>query len=104
MFREAGVRVSPAEKGARVPRFEYLKQLMVNGEFFVASRCRMWLAPVPNLPRDPRIPDDCDSGANDHFLDATSYGLASQRGGRAAIYDFTKAPGKPPTEDRIFIV
>lgn len=68
----AGVRVTPAKKGARVPRFEYLKQLMVNGEFFVASRCRMWLATVPSLPRDPRTPDDCDSSANDHFLDATS--------------------------------
>lgn len=100
LFREAGVRVSPAKKGARVPRFEHLKQLMVNGEFFVASRCRMWLATVPSLPRDSRVPDDCDSSANDHFLDATSYGIAGESGGRVHQRGFLPE-ARMPREERI---
>lgn len=63
LFRTAGVRVPPARKGARVPRFEVLKQLMAAGEFFVAERCRYWLATVPSLPRDPRNPEDVDTSA-----------------------------------------
>lgn len=76
LFRQSGIMVYPAKKGARVPRFEELKQLMVNNEFFVADRCRYWLATVPSLPRDRRIPEDVDSSANDHLLDATSYLIA----------------------------
>ena len=38
LFREAGVRVTPARKGARVPRFELLKQLMANGEALPRAR------------------------------------------------------------------
>jgi hypothetical protein len=88
LFREAGVRVSPARKGARVPRFEHLKQLMANGEFFVASRCRFWLATVPALPRDTRNPEDVDSSANDHALDATSYLIAGDSAGAVKVRDF----------------
>lgn len=102
LFREAGVRVRPARKGARVPRFEHIKQLMVNGEFFVARRCRMWLATVPSLPRDSRIPDDCDSSANDHFLDATSYGIAGVV--RPAVQRAFTPNLKLPREDRVFWV
>lgn len=101
LFREAGVRVSPARKGARVPRFEHLKQLMVNGEFFVASRCRMWLATVPSLPRDSRIADDVNTSANDHMLDATSYGIAGEATGRVAISDFSGGRRQPPRDERI---
>ena len=56
LFRAAGVRVSPARKGPRVPRFEALKQMMIAREFYVASRCAGWLRTVPSLPRDPRNP------------------------------------------------
>ena len=101
LFREAGVRVSPARKGARVPRFEHMKQLMVNGEFFVASRCRIWLATVPSLPRDSRIPDDCDSNANDHFLDATSYGIAGEATGRVQTADFSGWKRQAPRDERV---
>lgn len=104
LFREAGVRVSPARKGARVPRFEHLKQLMVNGEFFVASRCRIWLATVPTLPRDSRIPDDCDSSANDHMLDATSYGIAGEAQGRVQVAGFTGRASNPPRDERVIVV
>lgn len=103
LFREAGVRVSPAKKGARVPRFEHLKQLMVNGEFFVARRCRLWLATVPSLPRDPRVPDDCDSSANDHMLDATSYGIAGESGGSAQQRDNVPQPGMPRDERIVWV-
>lgn len=104
LFREAGVRVSPARKGARVPRFEHLKQLMVNGEFFVARRCRIWLATVPTLPRDSRIPDDCDSSANDHMLDATSYGIAGEAQGRVVVSNFGGRASKPPRDERVILV
>lgn len=77
MFRRAGVQVFPAPKGARVPRFELLKQMMVSGELWVAGRCRFWLATVPGLPRSPVNPEDVDTSANDHALDATSYLVAA---------------------------
>ncbi len=105
LFREAGVRVSPARKGARVPRFELLKQLMANGEFFVASRCRFWLATVPALPRDPRNPEDVDSSANDHALDATSYLIAGASQGLVSVGDFAGPPPRlPDTGNRIMYV
>ena len=104
LFREAGVRVSPARKGARVPRFELLKQLMANGEFFVASRCRYWLATVPALPRDPRNPEDVDSSANDHALDATSYLIAGASSGHVAVGDFSPPRRLPDTGDRVMYV
>jgi len=104
LFREAGVRVSPARKGARVPRFEHLKQLMVNGEFFVARRCRLWLATVPSLPRDPRVPDDVDTKANDHFLDATSYAIAGEAHGKVGVASFNGRTPTPPREERVIWV
>lgn len=104
LFREAGVRVSPARKGARVPRFELLKQLMANGEFFVASRCRYWLATVPALPRDPRNPEDVDSSANDHALDATSYLIAGASSGHVAVGDFSPPRRLPDTGERVILV
>jgi hypothetical protein len=104
LFRAAGVRVAPARKGARVPRFEHLKTLMANGEFYVADRCRFWLATVPSLPRDPRCPEDVDSSANDHALDATSYlisGASNCRAQQAEAF----IPARPPdTGSRIIII
>jgi hypothetical protein len=104
LFREAGVRVSPARKGARVPRFELLKQLMANGEFFVASRCRFWLATVPALPRDSRNPEDVDTSANDHALDATSYLIAGASQGPVRVSDFSPPRRLPDTGDRVMYV
>ena len=105
LFRESGVRVTPAKKGARVPRFELLKQLMADGEFFVASRCRYWLATVPALPRDPRHPEDVDTSANDHLLDATSYLIAGAAQGSVRVGDFMHpSPAPPDTGDRIIYV
>lgn len=89
LFRDAGVRVTPAKKGPRVPRMEMLKTLMANGEFWVARRCRFWLATVPALPRDPRLPEDVDTSANDHLLDATSYLIAGSSVGQVWSYDFS---------------
>lgn len=103
LFREAGVRVSPARKGARVPRFELLKELMANNEFFVASRCRFWLATVPALPRDQRIPEDVDSSANDHLLDATSYLIAGASQGMVIAKSFQPDP-QMPRVDRVLWV
>lgn len=73
MFDRAGVNLLPAPKGPRVPRFETLKQMMVEGDFWVADRCRFWLGTVPALPRSKKNPEDVDTEANDHALDATSY-------------------------------
>lgn len=105
LFRAAGVRVSPAKKGARVPRFEHLKSLMANGEFFVAARCRYWLATVPALPRDPRNPEDVDTSANDHLLDATSYLIAGASQGSVHVSDFAGAPPRlPDTGNRVIFI
>lgn len=105
LFREAGVRVTPARKGPRVPRFEALKQLMVNGEFFVTSRCRFWLQTVPALPRDPRTPEDVDTRAVDHALDATSYLLAGASSGQVSVGDFGGPPPRlPDTGERVVYV
>ena len=104
LFRDAGVRVTPAKKGARVPRFEHLKQLMVGGEFYVTSRCRLWLATVPGLPRDSRIPEDVDTKANDHFLDATSYAIAGEASRSVRMVDFGGAGPKEPNVTRIIYV
>lgn len=73
LFRRAGVLLTNASKGPRVPRFETLKQMMVEGDFWVADRCRFWLGTVPALPRSKKNPEDVDTEANDHALDATSY-------------------------------
>lgn len=102
LFRTAGVKVNPARKGARVPRFEFLKELMVSGDFYVASRCRYWLATVPTLPRDTRNPEDVDSSANDHMLDATSYLIAGKRPGARMSNFGTNA--EPPREERVIWV
>ena len=102
LFREAGVRVAPAKKGPRVPRMEALKTLMANGEFFVANRCRYWLATVPSLPRDPRLPEDVDSSANDHMLDATSYLIAGTSGGHVVTGELRAGmPRMPDTGERV---
>jgi len=104
LFRAAGVRVSPARKGPRIPRWEQMKELMVNGEFFVASRCRFWLATVPQLPRDPRRPEDIDSSANDHMADCTSYLIAGAASGHVAVGDFSPPRRLPDTGDRVMYV
>lgn len=105
LFRAAGVRVSPARKGARVPRFEHLKTLMAGGEFWVAERCRFWLATVPSLPRDPRCPEDVDSSANDHMLDATSYLISGNAPtARSEPWNRQSRLRMPDTEARIIIV
>jgi len=104
LFRESGVRVTPAKKGARVPRFELLKQLMADGEFFVASRCRYWLATVPALPRDPRNPEDVDTSANDHSLDATSYLIAGASQGHVWTSGFSPPVALPDTGNRIILI
>ena len=98
LFREAGVRVSPAKR-ARVPRFEHLKQLMVNGEFFVASRCRMWLATVPSLPRDSRVPDDAT--ARPMTISSTRPATASRASPAACPPARVLAEARMPREERI---
>jgi hypothetical protein len=103
LFRGAGVRVTPARKGPRVPRFENMKQLMVDGEFFVASRCRLWLATVPSLPRDPHKPEDIDTSSNDHLFDATSYLLVGASG-RVSSSGFSPGLQFPDTGDRVIRV
>lgn len=84
---------------------EALKTLMANGKFWVARRCRFWLATVPALPRDPRLPEDVDTSANDHLLDATSYLIAGKAGGQARMGTFDRRPPPmPDTGDRVIYV
>ncbi len=104
LFRTAGVRVTPAKKGPRVPRFELLKTKMIEREFYVASRCRGWLRTVPSLPRDPRLPEDVDTKAVDHWLDACSYGLAGAAGGVSQASFGGRPPQMPDTGNRIILV
>lgn len=106
LWREAGVRVTPAKKGPRVPRMELMKTLMANGEFWVAQRCRFWLATVPALPRDPRLPEDVDTSANDHMCDATSYliaGSANAEVGARPMFRHGRAV-MPDTGERVIHV
>lgn len=103
LFRAAHVRVTPARKGTRVPRMERLKELMAGGDFWVASRCRFWLATVPSLPRDSRNPEDVDSSANDHALDATSYLITGASAGHVQVADFTPSPRMPDTGARVLL-
>jgi hypothetical protein len=81
-----------------------MKELMVNGEFFVASRCRFWLATVPQLPRDPRRPEDIDSSANDHMADCTSYLIAGAASGHVAVGDFSPPQRLPDTGERVIVI
>jgi len=105
LFRAAGVRVAPAKKGPRVPRFEALKTKMIEGEFYVASRCRGWLRTVPSLPRDPRLPEDVDTKAIDHWLDACSYGLAGAAARRIRVCHLgSRTPPEPDTGGRVIWV
>lgn len=75
---------------------------MVDRDFWVASRCRLWLATVPNLPCGKRDPEDVDTDANDHALNATAYLLggqapqASQRGWRESA--------RSPLDERVIVV
>ena len=102
MFRTAGVRVISGRKAPRRDRHEKLKQLMVNREFWVASRCRFWLSTVPNLPRSPRDPEDVDTNANDHALDATAYLLGGQAP-QAVQRGWREPPPMPPDERIIYV-
>ena len=104
LFRGAGVRVMPASKGPRVPRFESLKTKMVEGEFYVASRCTGWLRTVPSLPRDPRLPEDVDTKAIDHWLDACSYGLVGGETGTVRSAPMSGPKLFPDTGDRVLWV
>jgi hypothetical protein len=57
------------------------------------------------LPRDPRNPEDVDSSANDHALDATSYLIAGAAHGHVAVSGFAGPPPRlPDTGDRIMYV
>lgn len=58
---------------------------------------------VPSLPRDPRVPDDCDSAANDHLLDATSYAIAGEASGRVQQSSFTPEPRMPRDERVVWV-
>jgi hypothetical protein len=88
LFRLAGIRVQPAKRGPRVPRLERLKELMATGRFYVCSRCQYWLDTVPSLPRDDHHPEDVDTDAVDHALDATVYGIVGPRSGEASSMPF----------------
>lgn len=104
LFKQAGVSLSPAKKGPRVQRHDYLRQLLANGEFFVASRCRYFLATVPTLPRDPRNMEDCAPDAVDHALDAVEYLIAGPQSGRVAVGGFEAPRRLPDTGNRIMYV
>jgi RES domain-containing protein len=55
--------------------------------------------------RDRRNPEDVDTSANDHALDATSYLIAGRSHGRATMTDFAgRAPVLPDTGRRVVYV
>ncbi|WP_197513265.1 hypothetical protein [Acidihalobacter aeolianus] len=71
----------------------------------MASRCTGWLRTVPSLPRDPRNPEDVDTKAVDHWLDATSYGMAGPSAGIVTVRGFEGAPPRmPDTCERVIYV
>lgn len=87
LFKQAGVSLTPALKGIRSERHDNLRQLIVSGQFLVASRARYWLATTPTLARDPKNVEDCLPTSNDHALDATEYFLAGAKGGHVQVSD-----------------
>jgi hypothetical protein len=81
-----------------------MKTLIANGDFFVAQRCRFWLATVPSLPRDKRLCDDIDSSANDHLADCTSYLLVGAKGGVSQAPFGGRPALMPDTGNRVIYV
>ena len=57
------------------------------------------------LPRDPRTPEDVDTRAVDHALDATSSLLAGASSGQVSVGDFGGPPPRlPDTGERVVYV
>lgn len=63
----------------------------------IYSTCRNLIRTVPNLPRDPKRPEDVDTHAEDHLYDALRYLLAELEGKGPAGTDSSPLPG-PSTQ------
>ena len=80
-FRRAGVRFARAGKGGRVAGWQTMARMLADAGkpdvpgLYVSRSCRYWWNTVPSLPRDPKRPDDIDTGAPDHGADACRYAL-----------------------------
>ena len=83
-FSNAGVHFAKAHKGSRVAGWQKMRRLLANAGrpdmegLYVSRLCTTWWQTVPNLPRDPRHPEDVDSTAADHAADACRYALVGE--------------------------
>ena len=83
-FSKAGVHFTKAHKGSRVAGWQKMRRLLANAGrpdmegLYVSRLCTTWWQTVPNLPRDPRHPEDVDSTAADHAADACRYALVGE--------------------------
>jgi len=83
-YRRAGLRIKPAKKGDRLTGWERMRRLMLNASepdvpgLFISEVCQYGLQTIPFLDRDPRRPEDLDTRAPDHWVDACRYGLGHE--------------------------
>ncbi len=83
-FGRAGVHFNRAKKGSRIAGWQKMRRLLANAGqpdvagLYVSRLCTTWWETVPNLPRDPRHPEDVDSTAADHAADACRYALVQE--------------------------
>ena len=74
--------------GSRVTKWSGVRQMltaslqepMEEPGLFVFSNCRQFIRTVPVIPRDEKNPDDVDTDAEDHVLDALGLRVAARRG------------------------
>lgn len=86
-FSAAGVRFRPAGKGTRKAGWERMRTLFSQAGstdlpgLYIARNCEYAWETLPSLPRDPRNPEDVDSGGPDHAADALRYGVVWKSSG-----------------------
>jgi len=83
-FQRNGVMFQRAHKGGRVAGWQTVARLLQDSGkpdkpgLYVSRRCAYWWATVPNLPRDPRRPEDIDTTGPDHAADACRYACTAE--------------------------
>ena len=78
--KSPGSRVNGAEL-IRTRLKASLSYPMENPGLFVFNHCRDFIDLVPIIPRCPKNPNDADTSAEDHHLDALRYAVLMPRGG-----------------------
>lgn len=76
---------SDKSPGSRINGLQYVREYLTNaraGEnpgLYFMDNCRHALSLLPQLPRDPKVPDDVDSKSEDHLYDELRYRILHER-------------------------